>query len=230
MVRAVESWIRKPWVQILGRFVHFTLLQFIQLYARIPGYIDSGGYLHTNVLCASLSAWLNTCHRSWDCVRLNESAREYSVKHFGPVTQTGQCYIITDLYDSLYDTKTLCVGPTSWRQIVLLSQSPDGLCQGGFPHFYYTHMDELRICDKDLKWETYLAIADGAISSRFSMLHSSRNSRMGEGWEPTEIYAISARFFTRPTAPPCGWRRNKNTVKNTYSRSHMVNKECILQL
>lgn len=34
---------------------------------------------------------------------------------------------------------------------------------------------------------THSAIAEGAISSRFSMLHSSKNSRIGEGWEPTEI-------------------------------------------
>uniref|UniRef100_A0A6B0TQL6 Uncharacterized protein n=1 Tax=Ixodes ricinus TaxID=34613 RepID=A0A6B0TQL6_IXORI len=31
------------------------------------------------------------------------------------------------------------------------------------------------------------AMADGAISSKFSMLHSSKNSRMGDGWEPTEM-------------------------------------------
>ena len=35
------------------------------------------------------------------------------------------------------------------------------------------------------------------------MLHSSKNSRIGEGWEPTDMYAINARFFTKPTAPPC---------------------------
>ncbi len=45
---------------------------------------------------------------------------------------------------------------------------------------------------------------DGAISSRFSMLHSSKNSRMGEGVLPTETYAIRARFFT--------WKRNKETI------------------
>jgi hypothetical protein len=40
------------------------------------------------------------------------------------------------------------------------------------------------------------AMEEGAISSRFSMLHSSKNSRMGEGVLPTETYAIRARFFT----------------------------------
>jgi len=50
---------------------------------------------------------------------------------------------------------------------------------------------------------SYSAIADGAISSRFSMLHSSRNSKIGDGCDPTEMYAIRARFFTSPTALPC---------------------------
>jgi hypothetical protein len=45
-------------------------------------------------------------------------------------------------------------------------------------------------------------MAEGAISSRFSILHSSKNSRIGDGCDPTEMYAISARFFNRPIAPP----------------------------
>lgn len=35
--------------------------------------------------------------------------------------------------------------------------------------------------------DTHSAIAAGEISSRFSMLHSSKNSRMGDGWDPTEM-------------------------------------------
>jgi hypothetical protein len=31
------------------------------------------------------------------------------------------------------------------------------------------------------------AMAEGAISSKFSMLHSSKNSRIGEGCDPTEM-------------------------------------------
>merc|ERR1740139_1933047 len=42
------------------------------------------------------------------------------------------------------------------------------------------------------------------ISSRFCTPHSSRNSRIGSAAEPTEIYAISAKFFTSPTAWPSG--------------------------
>ena len=45
-------------------------------------------------------------------------------------------------------------------------------------------------------------MAEGAISSKFSILHSSKNSKMGEGCEPTEMYAMSARFFTKPTHEP----------------------------
>jgi hypothetical protein len=40
----------------------------------------------------------------------------------------------------------------------------------------------------------------GEISSRFSVFHSSRNSRMGALGDPTEMYAMSARFFTSPHA------------------------------
>lgn len=47
-------------------------------------------------------------------------------------------------------------------------------------------------------------MADGVISSKFSIVHSSKNSKIGLGWEPTEMYAIKARFFTRPTAWPSG--------------------------
>jgi hypothetical protein len=42
------------------------------------------------------------------------------------------------------------------------------------------------------------AIAEGAISSKFSMLHSSKNSRIGDGCDPTDMYAMRAKFFTRP--------------------------------
>ena len=34
---------------------------------------------------------------------------------------------------------------------------------------------------------SHLLIADGVISSKFSMVHSSKNSKIGLGWEPTEI-------------------------------------------
>lgn len=51
---------------------------------------------------------------------------------------------------------------------------------------------------------SHLLIADGVISSKFSMVHSSKNSKIGLGWEPTEIYAIKAKFFTSPTAWPSG--------------------------
>ena len=54
-----------------------------------------------------------------------------------------------------------------------------------------------------LKNIVYSVMADGATSSRFSILHSSKNSNIGDGWEPTEMYAIKERFFTSPTAPPC---------------------------
>mmetsp|Transcript_28574 Transcript_28574/g.54589 ORF Transcript_28574/g.54589 Transcript_28574/m.54589 type:complete len:208 (-) Transcript_28574:1371-1994(-) len=47
-------------------------------------------------------------------------------------------------------------------------------------------------------------MTEGEISSRFSVFHSSRNSRMGAEGDPTEMYAISARFFTRPHAWPSG--------------------------
>ena len=62
-------------------------------------------------------------------------------------------------------------------------------------------IDFLGQTDAQLEW-THSCIEDGATSSRFSMLHSSKNSRMGEGWEPTDMYAINARFLTKPTAPP----------------------------
>ena len=48
--------------------------------------------------------------------------------------------------------------------------------------------------------KTHWAMADGVISSKFSIVHSSRNSKIGLGCEPTEIYAIKAKFFTKPTA------------------------------
>lgn len=41
-------------------------------------------------------------------------------------------------------------------------------------------------------------------TSRASVVHSSKNSNMGADAEPTEMYAISARFFTRPHAWPSG--------------------------
>mmetsp|Transcript_38487 Transcript_38487/g.101524 ORF Transcript_38487/g.101524 Transcript_38487/m.101524 type:complete len:272 (-) Transcript_38487:1326-2141(-) len=44
----------------------------------------------------------------------------------------------------------------------------------------------------------------GCTSSRFSVDHSSRNSSTGSDGEPTEMYAISARFLTSPTACPSG--------------------------
>ena len=47
-------------------------------------------------------------------------------------------------------------------------------------------------------------MADGVISSKFSIVHSSRNSKIGLGCEPTEMYAINAKFFTKPTAWPSG--------------------------
>ena len=49
---------------------------------------------------------------------------------------------------------------------------------------------------------TYSEMAEGEISSKFSILHSSKNSRIGDGCDPTEIYAINDRFFTKPTAAP----------------------------
>mmetsp|Transcript_30596 Transcript_30596/g.90860 ORF Transcript_30596/g.90860 Transcript_30596/m.90860 type:complete len:303 (+) Transcript_30596:1263-2171(+) len=54
--------------------------------------------------------------------------------------------------------------------------------------------------------KTFVAagMAEGWISSRFSVAHSSRNSRMGSGAEPTEMYAIRERFLTSPTACPSG--------------------------
>lgn len=68
---------------------------------------------------------------------------------------------------------------------------------------------------------SYSAMADGAISSRFSMLHSSRNSRIGDGCEPTEMYAIRARFFTSPTALPCT-AAAKPTVWTLWLRSDLT--------
>ena len=52
--------------------------------------------------------------------------------------------------------------------------------------------------------KTHWAMADGVISSKFSIVHSSRNSKIGLGCEPTEMYAINAKFFTKPTAWPSG--------------------------
>lgn len=52
--------------------------------------------------------------------------------------------------------------------------------------------------------KTHLLMAEGVISSKFSIVHSSKNSKIGLGWEPTEMYAINAKFFTRPTAWPSG--------------------------
>jgi len=43
-----------------------------------------------------------------------------------------------------------------------------------------------------------------AISSRLSVAHSSRNSSTGADAQPTEMYDISARFFTSPHAWPSG--------------------------
>jgi hypothetical protein len=58
------------------------------------------------------------------------------------------------------------------------------------------------------------AIALGAISSRFSIDHSSKNSRIGDGYDPTLIYAIKARFFTNPTAAPSGVSAGHNIPHN----------------
>eukprot|EP00964_Phaeocystis_antarctica_P006426 scaffold3475_cov91-Phaeocystis_antarctica.AAC.1 len=54
--------------------------------------------------------------------------------------------------------------------------------------------------------KTFVAVGMVAawISSRFCTPHSSRNSRIGSAAEPTEIYAMSAKFFTSPTAWPSG--------------------------
>ena len=49
-----------------------------------------------------------------------------------------------------------------------------------------------------------LGMTLGEISSRFSIVHSSRNSRRGAEGEPTETRAMSDKFFTRPTACPSG--------------------------
>ena len=54
----------------------------------------------------------------------------------------------------------------------------------------------------DCRKSTYSEMAEGEISSKFSILHSSKNSRIGDGCDPTEIYAINERFFTKPTAAP----------------------------
>lgn len=43
------------------------------------------------------------------------------------------------------------------------------------------------LLNKKERLRTNSAMAAGEISSRFSMLHSSRNSKMGDGWEPTEM-------------------------------------------
>ena len=71
--------------------------------------------------------------------------------------------------------------------------------------FYYVSPDLIQVQGTRLKrvwYNTYFAMAEGAISSRFSILHSSKNSRIGLGWEPTLMYAINAKFFTNPTACP----------------------------
>lgn len=47
-------------------------------------------------------------------------------------------------------------------------------------------------------------MTEGAISSRFSVAHSSRNSSTGPEAQPTLTYVISARFFTSPHACPSG--------------------------
>jgi hypothetical protein len=46
--------------------------------------------------------------------------------------------------------------------------------------------------------------SDGRISSSDSTLNSSQNCFTGSADELTDTYAISARFFTRPHAPPSG--------------------------
>ena len=63
---------------------------------------------------------------------------------------------------------------------------------------YWLAHDSSECRKKNKKKTTHSEIADGAISSKFSMLHSSKNSKIGEGWLPTDIYAMSAKFFTRP--------------------------------
>ncbi len=75
----------------------------------------------------------------------------------------------------------------------------------------------------------YFAMAEGAISSKFSMLHSSKNSRMGLGWLPTLMYAISARFFTKPTAWPCGGRgrgRRRRRRRERHAKHTPVKNQC----
>lgn len=42
----------------------------------------------------------------------------------------------------------------------------------------------------------------GGHTSRFSMVHSSRNWRIGSACVPTEMYDMRARFFTSPHAWP----------------------------
>lgn len=67
--------------------------------------------------------------------------------------------------------------------------------------FSYFWGDLIYNRSRETTWyNSYFAMAEGAISSRFSILHSSKNSRIGLGWEPTLMYAINAKFFTNPTA------------------------------
>ena len=56
-------------VKTLGKFVHYTLLQFTQLYKRVTDYIiDSGGYVYEQPSRINCSIWLDASQRSRDGV------------------------------------------------------------------------------------------------------------------------------------------------------------------
>lgn len=86
---------------------------------------------------------------------------------------------------------------TAWKyfKIILKTEIKMASSQQQFDAFHYEYSykkftfqkKKESLCVQKNPRLTNSAMAAGEISSKFSMLHSSRNSKMGDGWEPTEI-------------------------------------------
>mmetsp|Transcript_29662 Transcript_29662/g.73495 ORF Transcript_29662/g.73495 Transcript_29662/m.73495 type:complete len:219 (-) Transcript_29662:1369-2025(-) len=90
-----------------------------------------------------------------------------------------------------------CTTPTSVVMSTLRRSSRRVRTRSAGSRWMPTHTPLTKIL---VEW----GMTEGEISSRFSMVHSSRNSRMGAEGDPTDTSAISERFFTRPHACPSG--------------------------
>mmetsp|Transcript_7249 Transcript_7249/g.11395 ORF Transcript_7249/g.11395 Transcript_7249/m.11395 type:complete len:242 (+) Transcript_7249:2208-2933(+) len=90
-----------------------------------------------------------------------------------------------------------CTMPTSVVMSTLRRSARSVLTRSAGSRCTPTHTPLTKIL---VEW----GITEGEISSRFSIVHSSRNSRMGADGDPTDTSAMSDRFFTSPTAWPSG--------------------------